>query len=100
MGDHRSTVLFEALKSDTPVIVRRRKAVAQDAVQPLPGSQRLRTFERTDQHTGRIEDLAGGHVHTEFGGAEPEVAQRPRHHRLGDDASAAAGEFALDALVY
>ena len=99
MRDHRAVALLEVLQPDAAVVVLRRKAVAQDTVEPLPGGERLRTFERADQLPRGIENLPRGHVDAEIGGAEPQAAQRLRHHRLGDNAGAAPGELAVDALV-
>ena len=50
-------VLLEALQAHAAVIVRRRKGVAQDAIEPLPGGQRLRAIDLDDGAALGIEDF-------------------------------------------
>lgn len=47
----------------------------------------------------RVENLASGDVHAERVGGEPQLTQALDQFPLGDDAGAAAGQFALNALV-
>ena len=67
MRHHRSAGLLEALQPDAAVIVLGREGVAQDAIEPLPGGQRLRTFDLADDAALGIEDLAGRHLDAEIG---------------------------------
>jgi len=81
------------------VIALGRKGVAQQPVDALPGREHLRAMDLLGQLALGVEDLAGGDVHAERGGLEPQLTQALDQFLLGDDAGTAAGQFALHAFV-
>src|SRR5487761_2282608 len=80
------------------MIVLGRKGVAQQPVDALPGREHLRALDLLGDAVLPVENLAGGDVHAERVGGEPQPAQALDQLLLGDDAGAAAGQFALHAL--
>src|SRR5262245_9112315 len=77
------------------MIMLRRKSVAQQAIDALPGSQDLRGFDFMRQPSLRIDDLARRDVDAEILGSKPKRAQPLNQFVLRHDARAAPGQLAV-----
>ena len=99
MRRHRIRALGEAGEPASAVIARGRKGVPQQAVHALPGGEHLRAMHLLGQPALPVENLAGGDGDAERVGGEPQPTQPLDELVLGNDAGAAAGQFALHALV-
>ena len=87
MGDDARIALFEPSQTDAAVIKLRRKSVAQDAVDPLPGRQHWWTFDSCGDFALVIQDFACGRRDAEVAGVEPEGVQARDQLALRDDAA-------------
>ena len=99
MRRHGAGVLRESRQPAPAMIVLGRKGIAQQTIDALPGGEHLRAFDLVRQAPLRVDDLAGGDGDAEFVGGEAERAQPLDEFGLGDDAGAAAGQFAAHPLV-
>ena len=91
--------LLEIRKPTAAVIALRRKGVAQQPVDALPGGEHLRAFDLSVSAPSRVDDLARAHGDAERVGREAERAQPLDQLVLGNDAGAAAGQFAAHPFV-
>ena len=80
------------------MIALRRKGIAQQAIDPLPGCQHLRTFDFMCQPPLRIDNFARGDVDAEFAGSKTEAAQPLDQFVLRHNARAAARQLAVHPL--
>src|SRR6185437_15385716 len=90
------------LKSGEPVptvIMFPRKSIAQQPVHALPRREHLGALVLMRQPPLRVENLAGGDVHTEIVGREANIAQPSDEFLLRHDSRAATGQFAVHPLV-
>ena len=92
-------ILGEFCETAPAMIVLRRKGVAQQTIDALPGREHLRAFDLMRQLPLRIENFAGGDVDAELIGGKAKPAQPFDQFVLGHDARAAAGQLAVHALV-
>ena len=99
MRRHRIRALGEAGEPASAVITLGRKGVPQQAVHALPGREHLWAMHLLGQPALPVENLAGGDGDAERVGGEPQPTQPLDELVLGNDAGAAAGQFALHALV-
>jgi len=92
-------VLLQLHQALAAVIALGRKFIAQAAVDALPGGEHLRALDFAGEAPLRVENLAGGDLHAKVAGLQPEPAQPGDQLLLGDDAGAAARQFAPHPLV-
>ena len=96
---HPIRALREVGQPAPAVIVLRRKGVAQQPIDALPGGEYLRTFDFFGQAALHVDDLARGDLDAEFIGRQAERAQPGDQFGLRDDAGATAGQFAAHPLI-
>ncbi len=102
IGKNRSdalAVLLERSQRSAAMVMRRRKGIAQDAIDPLPGRHHLRAFGLQRHAALGIEHAPFLHRHAKFARAQTEIGQNGENFRLRHDAGAAAGQFAFDLFV-
>ncbi len=99
MRPHNIRILGKFGETTPAVIALRRKGIAQQAINPFPRGQHLRTFDLLCQATLRIENLAGCDVDPERVSGEPNSAQPLDQFSLRHDPGAAARQFAVHPFV-
>src|SRR5262249_17850414 len=92
---HLVRVLGKPGQAAAAMIMLRRKGVAQQPIDALPGGQHLRAFDFVRQLPLRIDDLARRDVYAEILGRKTKRAQPLDQFVLRDDARAAPGQLAV-----
>src|SRR5262249_41217989 len=99
MRDHARAVLLHALKGVAKVVARLIDGVAEEPLQPIPGSEDLRQVLFSHHAPISIESAAFLDLNAEVTRARAALLKRFQQFRMGGDPRAAANEFDRGALV-